>query len=607
MTFYKYAEREANSQIDWSAISKGLSDTITEIDTLRQEKKAAIEEETRAEIDKLANAPAGENKTATEWTLKYADDMQQYRLMLSRMLKSGQMSLKDYQIATQNGKASTEMLFKVVQEYQDEYKNIMERNKNQESSVLEPELAALNESYGNIANTSPYINPTNGMVYLANIKEGVDGVQAMGDNYVSLQALRNRIKTKIDRFDAQSAIKSKTDLLGENVTSAIARDSRFRQTGVITDITDPTIRKEYEDFQNATVKSLTVPGSQLASLMADNMVNNPRTGNQYRATYNKAEFDADKSGDLIFFGSDPGDVQFKKEQIEDARKYVKDQMKNYIDQKVEKKTFGEAGPTIYPQYEWMYAVGQEKKTQGASLNSWNQAYWGNASQKRNALNSLIGTKGAMGAQIMDIDLSVPGKISIKYEDPKYNTTKNFSPSISLGDWAKLGKEIHGIEDDTEIVRLSGGGAGKRLVQDWNDVRASRAGFDAPTWVKTNMTTEFTDRLKEFKGDTQGFASVLTAYIPPAFKGFTVRGGSDGKVYIRYPGKKELGYSVGSEDQVNKVTRDLFYYLSDYNPLTGRTRPDKKPSDGSQAPSKTTNANPSPAKTNPSYGKYNKRK
>lgn len=607
MTFYKYAEREANSQIDWSAISKGLSDTITQIDTLRQEKKAAIDEATRADIDQLANAPAGENTTATEWTLKYADDMQQYRLMLSRMLKSGQMNLKDYQIATQNGKASTEMLFKVVQEYQDEYKNIMERNKNQESSVLEPELAALNESYGNLAGTSPYINPTNGMVYLANTKEGPDGVQAMGDNYVSLQALRNRIKTKIDRFDAQSAIKAKTDLLGENVTSTIARDSRFRQTGVITDITDPTIREEYRKFQDATVKSLTVPGAQLASLMADNMVNNPRTGNQYRATYNKAEFDADKSGDLIFFGSDPGDVQFKEEQIKDAQNYVKDQMKNYVTQKVEKKTFGEAGPTIYPQYEWMYAKGEGEKTKGAALNSWNQVYWGNASQKRNAIQGLLGTDRAMELGLVDIDLSKKGQITFKYTDAKRNRTIPFSEKTSLTDWAKIGKEIHGIQDDTDITKQSGGGQGRKLVQDWTDVRASRKGFDSETWVATNFNKEFNDALAKQYDEATEIASTISSLIPKnKFRGVTISAKETGlgtdQVVVTIPGaqRRTATFDVDNPAQVQTLMDYLSSELSNFNtdtPNAGATN------NNASTPAKTTPA----AKTTPGYGKYNKRK
>ena len=75
MTYYKYAEREANSQINWAQISKGLSDTIYQVDKDRQAKKAAIDEATRQDMLTLADAPKGENTTASEWTIKYANDM----------------------------------------------------------------------------------------------------------------------------------------------------------------------------------------------------------------------------------------------------------------------------------------------------------------------------------------------------------------------------------------------------------------------------------------------------------------------------------------------------------------------------------------------------
>ena len=126
MTYYKYAEREANSQINWAEVSKGLTDTITQIDQDRQAKKAAIDDATRKDMLTLADAPKGENTTASEWTIKYANDMMNYRLTIDRLLKSGKMSLRDYQVAAQNSKDATNLVFTISKEYQDQYKVIME-------------------------------------------------------------------------------------------------------------------------------------------------------------------------------------------------------------------------------------------------------------------------------------------------------------------------------------------------------------------------------------------------------------------------------------------------------------------------------------------------
>ena len=86
---------------------------------------------------------------------------------------------------------------------------------------------------------------------------------------------------------------------------------------------------------------------QLASILADNMNTNPRTGGQYRITTNKAEFDADKSGDVVLMANENGSgiimPQFKEEQRKDVEAFIKGQIKNYIDQKSEKRPFQEPG------------------------------------------------------------------------------------------------------------------------------------------------------------------------------------------------------------------------------------------------------------------------
>ena len=42
-TFYKFAERSAESQINWNEVGRQLSDVVNEEARVRQEKKAAID------------------------------------------------------------------------------------------------------------------------------------------------------------------------------------------------------------------------------------------------------------------------------------------------------------------------------------------------------------------------------------------------------------------------------------------------------------------------------------------------------------------------------------------------------------------------------------
>jgi hypothetical protein len=464
MTYYKYAEREANSQINWAEVSKGLSDTIGQIDKDRQAKKAAIDEATRQDMLTLADAPKGENTTASAWTINYANDMMNYRLTIDRLLKSGKMSLKDYQVASQNSKDSTNLVFTMSKEYQDQYKVIMDRKRAGDSSRFETEIAALNESFANISNTVPTINSTNGMVYLSNPEVGEDGVQKLGKNYVSLQALRNRVNAKIDRYDLSDGLAAAASQLGDYTISQVGR-TNFRRTGLVTDISDPTLRATYEQWENATVQDIMASGYQLASVMADNMNINPKTGNQYRITMDKDEFDTDKTGDVILMANENGSgilmPQFKEDQKVDVKAFIKGQIKNYIDQKSEKRPFQE--PEAYRPQQWEVEAGKAAKTQKAAAGYWQQLRWGDATQKRDAANIILGTPEAQQRGLYDISVSNDGKsLTLKYTKASGIPDRSIplDQATSSREWAGLGAEIHGITDATEALRAAGKGANK---------------------------------------------------------------------------------------------------------------------------------------------------
>jgi len=460
MTYYKYAEREANSQINWAEVSKGLTDTITQIDQDRQAKKAAIDDATRKDMLTLADAPKGENTTASEWTIKYANDMMNYRLTIDRLLKSGKMSLRDYQVAAQNSKDSTNLVFTISKEYQDEYKSIMDRKRAGDSSRFEVEMAAMNESLANISSTVPYINSTNGMVYLATGTPGEDGVQQMGDNYVSLQALRNRVKTKIDRYDLSAGLASAASELGDYTISEIGRTG-FRRTGIVTDISDPTLRSTYTQWEDATVKDIMASNYQLASILADNMNTNPRTGGQYRITTNKAEFDADKSGDVVLMANENGSgivmPQFKEEQRKDVEAFIKGQIKNYIDQKSEKRPFQEPEPYRPSQAE--IEASNTAKTTRQSGNMLAKLYSGDAAEIQSAVDYFN------GLDEVDSIVRDSSGVQIKFSNGESKTVQFKNPDGSLKTQADFIRSAtsHLIGSDADVNEVLKGsiGTGKK--------------------------------------------------------------------------------------------------------------------------------------------------
>jgi len=458
MTYYKYAEREANSQINWAEVSKGLSDTIVQVDKDRQAKKDAIDAATREAMTTLADAPKGENTTTSAWTINYANDMMNYRLSLDRLLKSGQMKLSDYQVAAQNSVDSTNLVFTLTKEYQDQYKVIMDRSRAGESSRLEPELASLNESFANISNTVPTINSTNGMVYLSNPEVGEDGVEKLGKNYVSLQALRNRVNSKINAYNLGEGISAATSTLGKNTITELGKTS-FRRTGVVTEISDPTLRKTYTDWEAATIQLIIADKNQLASILADNMNINPRTGNQYSATYSKEEFDADKSGDVILMenrnGSGVITPKFKEEQIKDAEAYIKSQMTSYIDKTAEKSVFTE--PDVYrpsvAEIEYYKGVAADKDRSKNNLNMAAKLYYGDNKDSEAAaqyFRDII-------PDVKEVDRNSEGVV-LTFNDGSSRTVKFKDANqqvIPQDAWLASATALHGITDVNTAIKQSG--------------------------------------------------------------------------------------------------------------------------------------------------------
>ena len=97
-TYFKYAERKATNEVNWAEISSNMVDTLNEAVKIREEKKAAIDKATNELGNTLADAPQGQHQGLNEFALTYANNAQEMRLMQDRLLKSGQISLKDYNI-----------------------------------------------------------------------------------------------------------------------------------------------------------------------------------------------------------------------------------------------------------------------------------------------------------------------------------------------------------------------------------------------------------------------------------------------------------------------------------------------------------------------------
>ena len=216
-TYYKYAERNADSQVNWAEIGKGVSDMIKEETDIRVQKRAAIDESTRQFQNKLAEAPQGEFQDGNKFTNNFAHDMMAQQLIDTKLLKSGQMKLQDFTLRRQNYIDGTNQLFDLQKLYQDSYKSTME-------GVNSGDLQAINtynmsniEGFSDFSKSKAIINPYTGIINVGMMKANAQGVMELTNDVAPVNVLRGKILSKIPTFKVEEAMNNTVAKLGKDI------------------------------------------------------------------------------------------------------------------------------------------------------------------------------------------------------------------------------------------------------------------------------------------------------------------------------------------------------------------------------------------------------
>jgi len=400
-TYYKYAERNIDSQINWSEVGKNVVDMLREEDRLREEKKDAIDQASREFGETLANAPTGDFKSANEWILGYAADASQARLLQDRLLKTGMLNLKDYTIARQNLNDGTNQMFQVAKEYQDKAGEAMQRYQSGQSQDTEAWLMEQVQGLSNFKDTKAYINPTNYTVSLAPmIKKVVDGKEVMvmdpnPDKYLTTNQLRNRMNVRLDRFDYVGSVDREVSALGEFQTASISKVKGLYKMANITDVLDPTQRGRLSDEDKKTITAyqeweknsisaqLSNPYNQL-SILTDAIDKVPGTQDFYEPTFDPELAKTNKKYILLEDdGSGMPRPKFSEEQNKAATEFLRAQTRNALDRKTNIQVTQEAQMQYAPQY--VYEAGQSKAKDVGAANMIGALYYGNEAQIESAL------------------------------------------------------------------------------------------------------------------------------------------------------------------------------------------------------------------------------
>ena len=221
MTYYKYAERDATSQVNWADVSKKWTDQINQVATDRDKKRADIQKATDELTDSIINAPMGENEGVNAWYSNFADQSSEYLLDANRRLKSGDLKVRDYNTIMANMTQGTERMTGLAKDYSDNYAIKMERLKNDDSQQAELAMMELAEGYANFTNTQGIVNPTNGMISIA--KNGT------GET-VTIPQMRAYINMQYDKYDVDAALDKQVARLASDKRVIMSGDVKTRES-----------------------------------------------------------------------------------------------------------------------------------------------------------------------------------------------------------------------------------------------------------------------------------------------------------------------------------------------------------------------------------------
>jgi hypothetical protein len=354
-TYYKYAERSAESQVNWAEIGKNMTDMLRQEVQVREQKKAALDEATRQAAEQISNAPQGQHVDAKAEAIRLADQASKYLLMQNRLMKQGILDPRDYMIANQNLTDDIRTAYSSMKAFQENYAKLMERAQKDESSAIELARLEKIQGYGNFRQSGFFIDAPTGKLNVGLKEEQIiDGEKVIGlkkGSSVGMQYIDGAIYGQIDKYKYREPLKEMATSLGKFITSDVTRGT-LNSIGYVTSISDARRRinetkigsddkKILYDFYASSfdaIESMLANENHKASILVDAMASK---GYFWTDDPDVAAKNPKAVLEVIDPNTGRGVMTFTKEQDQAASEFMMQQFLGMIDITEEQKSTGQ--------------------------------------------------------------------------------------------------------------------------------------------------------------------------------------------------------------------------------------------------------------------------
>lgn len=415
MSYYKYAERDADSQVNWAEVGQQASDMLLEVKRVRDEKKEAYKQASRESINNLMAAPQGQNQDANNFINNYAHNMINQKMIDKDLFEKGQLSERDYTLRMQNQMDGTNRLFDLQKTYQENAAATMAGIQDQ---TLQAGLTLYNQSsvegIANFNNSTTTINPNDGTVGIGLMENKViDGkmVQVMNEySNASTAVWLGKILQKPLKFKTDTETSAVVDTFGDKKDVLYEAATTFG-AGTLTElmgtqflatnVKDPADRAIVENIRKAMndkAESFWARNPlNLTSVLTDDI------GGKYddkSFTYNVNEAKADKSKILLTIDPNTKLPTMDKTspnyeaQKKEANDYIITQMLSKMDDKRVISTTSQIQRQDEP--EWKSKKRDEDKVADTATNMIGKLWYGNDNEVGSAVDYFKGLKNDKG-------------------------------------------------------------------------------------------------------------------------------------------------------------------------------------------------------------------
>lgn len=398
-TYYKYAERSADNQVNWAEVGKGISDMLADEVKIREEKKAVYETAFQDDMKQLSTQPQGDWQDGTNVVNNFAHNMMAQKLIDYKLLKSGKMKPRDYTLRQQNYTNQTNSVLDLNKRLQDKRgKAIAAFQAGNLQAMSISDLSDVQE-YTDFANAEIIIDPYSSALNLGKMEEQIingEKVRVVSKNTLPVNIASILIESNKLPYDVNKDIDNTVKGFGTQIN--VLRDLATQtKAGSITKLTgigayeatkNPQFKKEIDLFNKAVdqkIKEFITNKDNLASILTtqlnynvDSFTRNPEVAKEKGKILKKID-------PITHFSTLDESGPNYKEQVKEASDWIRTQILSKMDNKVEVELGGFAPqPRQLSQYE--YERADARKTASVFGENISNLMTGDASKMEAAKN-----------------------------------------------------------------------------------------------------------------------------------------------------------------------------------------------------------------------------